>query len=78
MGSRGGSPCGAAVWEGGIVRVKLHSFSDALCAGTWNVYAVTLVVVRGGSEVPSINTVWAPGAVVVRCLVEYYLGAGRC
>ena len=77
MGSRGGSPCGAAVWEGGIVRVKLHSFSDALCAGTWNVYAVTSVVVRGKSEVPSIHTVGGPGVAVVRYLMNNGSGAGR-
>ena len=61
-----------------IVRGKLHSFGDAFCAGTWNVDAVTLVVVRGGSEVPSIDTVGGPGVAVVRCLVDYGSGAGWC
>ena len=60
------------------MREKLHSFGDALCAGTWNVYAVTSVVVGGGSKVPSIDTVGVPGAAVVRCIVDYDSGAGRC
>ena len=60
------------------MREKIHSFGDVLCAGTWNVDVVTLVVVRGGSQVPSIDTVGGPGAAVVRCLVDYELGAGRC
>ena len=71
MGVRGGGACGAAGWEGLIVRGKLHSFVDAFCAGTWNVDAVTSVVVRGGSEVPSIDTVGGPGAAVFRYLVDY-------
>ena len=57
---------------------KLHCFGDALCAGTWNVYAVTSVVFRGGSEIPSINTVGGPGEAVVKSLVYYDSGAGRC
>ena len=48
---------------------KLHYFGDAFCVGTWNVDAVTSVVVRVGSKVPSINTVGGPGAAVVRFLV---------
>ena len=60
------------------MREKLQSFGNAFCAGTWNVDAVTSVVVRGGSEVTSIDTVGGPGAAVVRCLIDYDLGAGRC
>ena len=36
---------------------KLHSFGDAFFADTWNVDAVTSVVDRGASQVPSIDTV---------------------
>ena len=53
------------------MRGKLHCFGDAFCAGTWNVDVVASVVVRGGSEVPSIDTMGGPGVVVVRCLVYY-------
>ena len=60
------------------MREKLHSFGDAFCAGTWNVDAVTSVVVRGGFEVPSIDNVGGPGVAVVMCLVDYDSGAGRC
>ena len=57
---------------------KLYSFGDAFCAGMLNVDAVTSVVVRGGSEVPPIDTVGGAGAAVVRCLVDYNSGAGQC
>ena len=60
------------------MREELHSFGDAFCAGTWNVDAVTSVVVRGGAEVPPIDTVGGPGAGVIRCLMDNDLGAGRC
>ena len=59
-------------------RGKLHCFGDTFCAGMWNVDAVTLVVVRGGSKVLSIKTVGVSGAVVVRCLVYYNSHAWRC
>ena len=57
---------------------KIHSFGDAFCAGTWNVDAVTSVVVRGVSEVTLIDTVGGPCAAVVRCLMENDLYARRC
>ena len=78
MGVRGGSACGATGWDGAIVREELHSFGDSFCGGTWNVNAVTSVVVKGGSEVPPIDTVGGPGEAVARCLMENYSGAGRC
>ena len=56
---------------------KVYCFGDAFCAGTWDVDTVTSVVVRGGSEVPSINTVGGPGAAVVGCLVYYNSCAWR-
>ena len=56
---------------------KIHSFGDAFCAGTWNVDAVTLLVVRGRSKIPPIDTMRGPGAVVARCLMENDSGAGR-
>ena len=59
------------------MREELHSFGDAFCVRTWNLDAVTSVVVRGGSEVPSINTVGGEGAAVVRCLVYYHSRAWR-
>ena len=60
------------------MREELHSFGDAFCAGAWNVDAVKLVVVRGRSKVPPIDTVGGPGMAVVRCLVDNKSGAGRC
>ena len=60
------------------MREKLHSFGDAFCAGTLNVDAVTLVVVRGRSKVLSINNMEGPGAAVVRYLLYFDSGTGRC
>ena len=60
------------------MREKIYSFGDKFCVGTRNVDAVTLVVVRGRSEVPPINTVGGPGAAVARCFMDNYAGAGRC
>ena len=60
------------------MRGILYSFGDTFCAGKWNVESVTLVVVRGGSKIPSINTVGGTGVAVVRCLVDYNSGAERC
>ena len=75
---RGGGACGAAGWDGAIVRVKLHIFCDAFCGGTWNVDAVTSVVVGDGSKVTPINTIGVLGAAVARCFMDNDSGAGRC
>ena len=40
----------------GNIEGKLDSFGDMFGAGTRNVDAVTLVVVRGGSEIPTLDT----------------------
>ena len=64
MGGRCGGTPGAAGWDGAIVREKLDSFCDTFGAGSRNVDAVTSVVVRGGSEIPTIDTVGGPGAAV--------------
>ena len=42
---------------GAIMRVKLDSFGNTFGAGPRNVDAVTSVVVRVGSEIPTVNTV---------------------
>ena len=78
MGGRGGGACGSTRRDGEIVREKLHSFGDAFYACTWNVDAVTSVVVRGGSEVPPINNMGGPGAAFARGFMENESGAGRC
>ena len=60
LGGRGGNACGAAGWDGAIVRGKLYSFGDTFSSGPQNVDAVTSVVVRGGSKIPTIDTVVGP------------------
>ena len=57
---------------------ELYCFGDAFCASTWDVDAVASVVVRGGSEVPSIDTIGGPGAAVVGCMVYYESRAWWC
>ena len=57
---------------------KATKFGNAFCTGTWNVDAVTSVVVRGWSEVPPINTLGGPGAAVVKCIMDNDSGARRC
>ena len=60
------------------MREKLHIFGNVFCVGTWNLDAVTLVVVRGGFEVPPIDTVGGTGAVVARCLMYNDSGDRSC
>ena len=60
------------MWE------ELYYFGDAFCASAWDVDTVALVVVRGGSEVPSIYTVGGAGVAVVGCLVYYESRVWRC
>ena len=65
----GGGACASAGWHGEIVREKLDSFGDTFGAGLRNVDAVTTVVVRGGSKIPTVDTVGSPGATIARCFV---------
>ena len=58
------------------MRGKLYIFGDTFGAGPRNVYAVTLVVVRGGSEIPTIDTVGGPGAAVSGCFMDNDVGDG--
>ena len=57
---------------------KLDSFGDTFGAGPQNVDAATTVVVRGGSEIPTVNTVAGPGATIAGCFVNNDAGAGGC
>ena len=69
-GGSGDGACGAAGWGKAIVRKKLDSFGDTFGAGLRNVDAVTLVVDRGGSEIPTIDTVGGPCATIAGCFVD--------
>ena len=60
------------------MRGKLDSFGNTFGAGPWNIYAVTTVVVRGGSEIPTVDTVAGPGATIAGCFVNNDAGAGGC
>ena len=77
-GGSGGGACGTSGWDRAIVRGKLDSFGDTFSAGPWNVDAVTMMVVRGGSEIPIFDTIGGPGVTIGRCFVNNDTGAGRC
>ena len=57
---------------------KIYSFGDTFGAGLGYVDAVTSVVVRSGSKIPTIDTVGGPGAAVAGCFMENYAGARGC
>ena len=63
-----GRPWWRHLWSCRVVRGnregKLDSFGDTFGAGPQNVDAMTSVVIRGGSEIPTIDTVGGPGAAV--------------
>ena len=60
------------------MRGKLYSFRDTFGAGMNNVDVVTSVVVRGGSEVPPIDTLGGSGSEVAGCFMDNDAGTGRC
>ena len=60
------------------MREKLYSFGNTFGAGLRNVDAVSSVVVRDGSKIPTIDTVRGPGATVARCFVDNDAVAGGC
>ena len=57
---------------------KLYIFGDTFGAGPRNVDAVTLLMVRGGYEIPTIDTVGGPGGMVAGCFMDNEAGAGGC
>ena len=71
-----GGACGDSGWDGAIVREKIDSFGNTFGTGLRNVDAVTLVVARGGSKIPTVDTVGGPGATIAGCFVDNDAGAG--
>ena len=69
-GVSGGGACGASGWGGAIVRGKLDIFGDTFGAAPRNVDAVTSVVIRGGSKIPTVDTVGSPGETVAGCFID--------
>ena len=57
---------------------KLDSFGNAFGAGPRNVDAVTMVVVRGGVKIPTVDTVGGLGATIAGCFVNNDAGARGC
>ena len=60
------------------MREKLYSFGDTFGSGPRNVDALSSVLVRGGSEIPTIDTVGGAGATVARCFMDNNAVAGGC
>ena len=55
---------------------KLYIFGNTFGAGPRNKDAVTSVVVRGGSEIPPIDTVGGSVTLVAGCFMDNEAGAG--
>ena len=77
-GGSGGGACGAAGWDGAIVREKLDIFGGMFGAGPQNVDAVISVVVRGGSKIPTVDILGDPGATIAGCFVDNDAFSGGC
>ena len=77
-GGSGDGAYGTAGWDGPIVREKIVSFSDTFGAGPQNVDAVTSVVVKGGYEIPTVDTVRGAGATISGFFVNNNAGVGGC
>ena len=60
------------------MREKLDSIGDTFGAGPQNVDAVTTVVFRGGSEIPTVDTVGGPGVTIAGCFVDKNACARGC
>ena len=76
-GSDGGA-CGAAGWDRAITREKIDSFGDTFGTDMRDVDAVTSVVVRCGSKIPTVNNVGVTGATINGCFVDNNTGSGGC
>ena len=59
-------------------KTLIDSFGDTFGVGPRNVDAVTSVVVRGGSQIPTVDTMEGPGATIAGCFVDNDMGAGGC
>ena len=73
-----GGACGAAGWGGEIVREKLDSFGDTFGVDPRNVDAVKSIVVGGGSDIPTIDTLGGPDATFAGCFVDNNTSARGC
>ena len=62
--------------ERGNREEKLDSFGDTFGAGLRNADAVTTVVVRGASKIPTVDTVEVQGAMIARFFVNNNVGYG--
>ena len=60
------------------MREKIDRFGDTFGAGMRNLDAVTTVVVRGGSKIPTVDTVGGPGETIAGCFVNNDAGSGGC
>ena len=60
------------------MRETLDSFGDTFGESPRNVDVVTLVAVRGGSNIPTIDTVVAPDTTVAWCFMDNNTGARGC
>ena len=55
--------------------LEANSVAEAFAVCGFDVTAMSAVILRGGTEVPTVNRVKSPGATVVSFLVDLYLAA---
>ena len=55
---------GGRFWHRTLVREELDGLGCVFGAGLWNVDLVASIVFGSGTDVPSIYTMWCPGATI--------------
>ena len=59
-------------------KLPVSEHDNTFSAGPWNIDAVTMIVVRGRSEIPTVDTVGRPGVTISGCFVDNNAGTGGC
>ena len=59
------------------VRKEFDGFSDALGSSFGDIDAMATIVFRGSADIPSVDTVWIPGAPISWSFVDKDFGARR-
>ena len=63
--------------HGAAVGKEFDGFSDGLSSCFCDIDAVATIVFRGSADMPSIDTVWVPGALIGWSLMDKNFDAGR-
>ena len=77
LGSLRGCIGRGSLGHGAAVRKEFDGFSDALGSSFGDIDAMATIVFRGSADIPSIDTVWIPGASIRWSFVDKDFGARR-